>query len=823
MLDVDDDLALIVEPEAVGHPSRSAKTRHALRLKPDHSIGAGHGGMNEELAKARAREAATREILEVISRSRDDDRPVFDSILEQAAKLCNATLSRLYLANDARTHYQIAAAWGQPYKVYKIGDEFPLDKPRIIPTTIREGRFHHVPDLAETESYRTRELGRTVQVEQEGYRTFLTIPLMDGGVGIGCIALVRTEVAPFSDADIELVKTFAAQAVIAIENVRQFRAIQAANAELQSRLSREAATREILEVISQSRDDERPVFDLVLRKSANLCGASMASLNLVDMDHSRILKVAEWGDQASDQLAPGMTAWAMDAGNAPAVCIRECRIEHLHDMANTDLYRSGDAQRVAAVDGLGIRTFLAVPLFDGDHAVGCISVYRHEVKPFSPDEITLLETFAAQAVIAIDSVRQFRELQDRLEREAATRNILRVISEYPDDEQPTFEAILDSATRLCGTQYASIVLGRRGDASQRMVAHRADTAETLALFREGKVPMDPEDSIAARAILEARTIQVPDMADTDQYRAGHERFRLVVDRLDLRTNLFVPLLGPEGGIGCLMLWKKEVAPFTADQIGLMETFASHAVIAIENVRQFKALEALNAELGDRVQAQVGEIERMGRLKRFLPAAVADTVISSGSEKLLSSHRALLGVLFCDIRGFTAFCETAEPEETIEVLQTYHEEMGKLINAHGAGVDHRIGDGIMVLFNDPLPCDDPAGTAVRLALAMRDRMADLCAGWKRMGHRLGFGVGISLGYATVGMVGSGGRFDYTASGTAINLASRLADEAQDGEILLSPRARTAVEDRFPVELRGELTLKGIREPVEVFRLTGIAAA
>jgi class 3 adenylate cyclase len=343
----------------------------------------------------------------------------------------------------------------------------------------------------------------------------------------------------------------------------------------------------------------------------------------------------------------------------------------------------------------------------------------------------------------------------------------------------------------------------------------------LAFFREGKVRMDPEDSIAARAILEERTIHVPDMADTDQYRAGHERFRLVVDRQGLRTNLLVPLLGSDGGIGCFILWKKEVAPFTTDQIALMEIFASHAVIAIENVRQFKALEALNAELGHRVQAQVGEIERMGRLKRFLPTAVADAVVTSGSEKLLSSHRALLGVLFCDIRGFTAFCETAEPEETIEVLQTYHEEMGKLINAHGAGVDHRMGDGIMVLFNDPLPCDDPAGEAVRLAVAMRARMVELCLQWKRLGHRLGFGVGVSLGYANIGIVGFEGRFDYTASGTPINLASRLCDEAQDGEVLLSPRAAIAVEDQFLVESRGEFTLKGIREPVEVFRLTGIA--
>ncbi len=499
--------------------------------------------------------------------------------------------------------------------------------------------------------------------------------------------------------------------------------------------------------------------------------------------------------------------------------IRTAKVVHIEDYAQSDAYRDRDPIAVGLVETEGVRTRLNVPLLQNGIAIGCISLSRRVVRPFTLPEIQLVETFAAQAVIAIENVRQFRQLQERLEREAATRNILRVISESPHDEQPTFEAILNSATQLCGTQYASLVLGRKGDASQRMVAHRAATDETLAVFREGKVPMDPKDSIAARAILEGCTIHVPDMADTDQYRAGHERFRLVVDHQGLRTNLFVPLVGPDGGIGCFILWKKEVAPFTADQIALIETFASHAVIAIENVRQFNALEALNAELGDRVAAQVGEIERMGRLKRFLPAAVADAVVTSGSEKLLSSHRALLGVLFCDIRGFTAFCETAEPEETIEVLQTYHEEMGRLINAHGAGVDHRMGDGIMVLFNDPLPCDDPAGDAVRLAMAMRERMAELCKGWKRMGHKLGFGLGVSLGYATVGMVGSGGRFDYTASGTAINLASRLCDEAQDGEILISPRTRTAVEDDFTVESRGEITFKGIREPVEVFCVTG----
>lgn len=321
------------------------------------------------------------------------------------------------------------------------------------------------------------------------------------------------------------------------------------------------------------------------------------------------------------------------------------------------------------------------------------------------------------------------------------------------------------------------------------------------------------------SIQESRVFHIEDISETDLYKSGDPLFRRLVEEEKLKTLLTVPLMRDGKAFGCIAMSRRDRNAFAEQDIELVRTFAAQAVIAIENVRQFRALEDLNAKLGARVEEQVGEIERMGRLKRFLPAAVAETVVSSGSEKMLSSHRALLGVLFCDIRGFTAFCETAEPEETIEVLQTYHEEMGRLINAHGAGVDHRMGDGIMVLFNDPVPCEDPAGEAVRLALEMRESMEQLCKTWKRLGHRLGFGVGVSLGYATVGMVGFEGRFDYTASGTAVNLAARLCDEALDGEILLSPRAAIAIEDTFSVASKGELVLKGIREPTEVFILEG----
>lgn len=181
------------------------------------------------------------------------------------------------------------------------------------------------------------------------------------------------------------------------------------------------------------------------------------------------------------------------------------------------------------------------------------------------------------------------------------------------------------------------------------------------------------------------------------------------------------------------------------------------------------------------------------------------------------HRTLIAILSCDLRGFTAFSEIAEPEEVMKVLQAYHQSMGQLIQAYGGTIDHRAGDGIMVIFNDPLPCEDPAGAAVHLALAMRERMSSLCEAWRRLDHHLGFGVGISLGYATVGVVGCEGRYDYTANGSSVNLAARLADEARDGQILLSQRAHTEISSAVPTKAVGELHLKGFRGLTKIFEL------
>jgi adenylate cyclase len=236
--------------------------------------------------------------------------------------------------------------------------------------------------------------------------------------------------------------------------------------------------------------------------------------------------------------------------------------------------------------------------------------------------------------------------------------------------------------------------------------------------------------------------------------------------------------------------------------------------------QTAELSELNRTLEDRVNQQLHELERMGRLRRFLSPQIADALVSSGDETILRSHRRQVAVVFCDLRGFTGFSERSEPEEVMAVLAEYHEAMGALISAAGATVGFFEGDGLMVFFNDPLPCPEPAAQAVRLAVSMRERMEELLRAWGRRGHDLGFGVGIDFGHATLGEIGFEGRRDYGVIGPVVNLASRLCAEAASGEILLSQRVYAAVEQGLEVEPAGELTLKGFVKPVTAYRIVAL---
>jgi adenylate cyclase len=219
----------------------------------------------------------------------------------------------------------------------------------------------------------------------------------------------------------------------------------------------------------------------------------------------------------------------------------------------------------------------------------------------------------------------------------------------------------------------------------------------------------------------------------------------------------------------------------------------------------------------RVTAQVGEIDRVGRLKRFLSPQIAELVLSSHDVQALESHRREVTVVFCDLRGFTAFAETAEPEEVMAVLREYHATLGVVIRKFEGTVERFYGDGLLILFNDPLPCPDPSIRAVQMAVEMREKVAKLTDKWRRIGHELGFGAGIAHGYATLGCIGFEGLSQYSATGSVANLASRLCDEALNGQILIETKVHAAIETMADVEPVGRLVLKGFHRPVNAYNV------
>jgi adenylate cyclase len=414
-----------------------------------------------------------------------------------------------------------------------------------------------------------------------------------------------------------------------------------------------------------------------------------------------------------------------------------------------------------------------------------------------------------------------RELKEAREQQTATADVLKIISSSPGDLQPVFEAMLENATRICEATFGNLLL-YEGDAFRMVAMHNAPPAY-VELRRCNPLSHPHPRSGLARLVATRQVVHIGDIRVDQGYLEGAPSTVEIADTAGARTGLLVPMLKDNELVGTIIIYRQEVRPFTEKQIGLVQNFAAQAVIAIENTRLLNDLNKLNQQLEQRVADQVSEIERMGRLRRFLPPQVADLIVASGMEKKLESHRREITALFCDLRGFTGFSESSDPEDVMSLLREYHAAIGEIIIKYSGTLEHYAGDGVMVFFNDPIPVPNPAMQAVQAALDMRTAIGSLTEKWRRLGHELGFGVGIAHGFATLGTIGFEGRFDYAAIGTVSNVASRLCDEAKPGQILISPRVLMAVEDAVSVEPVGEFKLKGISRSLTAYNVRSAVSA